>query len=250
MRSSFLGVVLMLTSVAPTAEAQVATPPAGAKCDAACLQAKVDRHLSVLMAEIGPREVAPEKREEAMQASLKDLAAAGPAGVRAAREAYDHWSREDAPEPTTGVRPGEMRWRAVHLLGSLGQREAIPTLHYIARTPLPEPLAVSEQRYADEYRIRLRAIAGLENLKAVDELKDVYEMGGVLRNPAAASLFELGVNLGRVRKVDAKTALEKDTADPKDYHPNKGRVPQAEKPGSPKADVKRRTDTPSVERRQ
>ena len=239
MRSSVLCVVLIVTPIAAAAEAQVAN-----------LEAKVDHHLTVLMAEIGPAEVAPEKREDAMRASLRDLAAAGPAAVRAAREAYDRWSRAKAPDPATAVRPGEMRWRAVHLLGSLGQRDAIPTLHRIARTPLPEPLAVSEQFYGDEYRIRLRAIAGLENLKAIDELKDIYEAGGVLRNPAAASLFELGINVGRVRRVDAKTALQRDAASPKDHHPNKGRAPQAEKPGSPRADVKGRPDTPSVERKQ
>ncbi len=137
MRSSFLGVVLMLTAIAATAEAQVAAPPpGGARCDAVCLQAKVDHHLTVLMAEIGPSEVAPQKREEAMQASLRDLAAAGPAAVRAAREAYDHWSREEAPEPTTGARPGEMRWRAVYLLGSL---------------PLPLVVRVRGRRAAQQF---------------------------------------------------------------------------------------------------
>lgn len=249
MRSSSLGFVLLLTGMAATAQAQVGTPPAdGAKCDAACLRSKVDRHLSVLMAEIGPAEVAPQRREEAVQSSLKDLAGSGPSAVRAARDSYARWTREEAPDPATGARPGEMRWRAVHLMGSLGLPDAIPTLYEIARTPLPDPQA-SEKRYADEVRIRLRAIAGLENLKAVDQLKDIYEMGGVLRNPAAASLFELGVNVGRVSRADAKAALAKEPADSKDHNPNKGRPAQVEKPGSPKAAVKRRTDTPNVERK-
>ena len=155
-----------------TAAVAVAQTAATVRCDAACVQAKVERHLR-LMWEFG--------NEEALQASLKELMALGPPAVRATRDAYNQWSRAQESDARgtemageTGARAGEMRWRAVHLLGSLGSREAVPSLYDIARTPLPDPRCKSETFYADEYRVRLRAIAGLENLKAVDELKDLH----------------------------------------------------------------------------
>jgi len=206
--------------------------------DDARLESMVERHFA-LMGEFGD--------EEALQASLKQLVAVGPRVVRIVREAYNHWSRQETADPTTGTRPGEMRWRAIHLLGSLGQTEAVPALFDVARTPLPDPRR-SEQMFADEYRIRLRAVAGLERLKAVDELKELYEIGGVLRNPTAASLYALGTNVGQVRRVDVKTALAEDTADSKDYNRGKGRVAQPDKPGSAKASIKRRPDTPAIKR--
>jgi len=185
--------------------------------------------------------------ERALQASLKELSAAGPPVVRVVRDTYNQWSRAEGPDPKFGVDPGDMRWRAVHLLGSLGIPDAIRSLFAIAKTPLPDPRR-SEEAYADEYRIRLRAIAGLEKLKAVPELKELHEIGGVLRNPAATSLFVLGTNVGGVSRVNVKTALAEDTADSKDYNPGKGRVAQPDKPGSPKSSVKRRPDTPTVKK--
>jgi hypothetical protein len=130
-------------------------------------------------------------------------------------------------------------------MGTLSIPDAIPTLFEIARRPLPDPRA-GENEYADEYRIRLRSIVGLEKLKAVDELKQLHELGGVLRNPTAASLFVLGVNVGRVSRVDVKKALAEDTADYKDHNPGKGRPAQAIKPGRERTSPKRRPDTPMV----
>jgi hypothetical protein len=221
-------------TAAPLQGASEAVP--AAKCDEPCVLAKVDRHL-LLMGEFG--------NDEELQASLREVVASGPLAVRVVRDTYNHWAREEKRDPKTGARPGEMRWRAVHLLGSLGMADAVPSLYEMARAPLPDPRR-SEQLYADEYRVRLRAIAGLENLKGVDELKELHALGGVLRSPTAASLYVLGVNVGGVSRVEAKTALAEDTADATDFKAGKGRPPQPEKPGSPKFKVKRRPDTPSV----
>jgi len=207
-----------------------------AKCGRACLQAKVDRHL-FLMGEFG--------RDDALQSSLKELVAAGPPVVRVVQDTYNRWSRPESYNPKTGLRPGEMRWRALYLLGSLNSADATPFLYEIARKPLPDPRQ-GEIAFADEYRLCLRAIGGLEKLKATAELKDLHELGGVLRNPTAVSLYELGINVGGVSRVDVKKALAEDTADYTDFKPGKGRPPQLKKPGREKTQPTRRPDTPFI----
>jgi hypothetical protein len=238
MHASRLAVGFVL--LAAVASAQTTTAPPGVKCDDACLQAKIDRHLA-LMGEFD--------NEEQLQASQRELAALGPRVVRVAYDTYNQWTRAERPDPKTAARPGEMRWRVTYLLGVLGQRDAVPLLFAIGKRMLPDPRC-SEQAYADEYRVRLRAIVGLENLKAVDELKQLYELGGVFQNPTAASLYVLGVNVGNVSRVDVKRALAEDVADPKDYNPNRGRAAQPGKPGAQRADTKRREDTPAVKKEQ
>jgi hypothetical protein len=138
-----------------------------------------------------------------------------------------------------------MRWRAVHLLGSLAMRDAVSSLYDIAKTPLPDP-RLDEELFGDEVRIHLRAIAGLEKLNAIDELKDLYSLGGVLRNSTAASLFVLGVNVGNVSRVDAQKALAEETVDSTNYKTGTGRPPQPEKPGSRTFRVTPRFDTPAT----
>jgi hypothetical protein len=202
------------------------------------LQAKVDRHL-MLMGEFG--------NEETLQPSLRDLAAAGPAAVRVTQDTYHRWGTTDSNNLKLGVRPAEMRWRAIHLLGSLGSPEAVPFLYELGRKTLPDPRK-GEIKYADEYRITLRAIVGLEQLKAVEELKALHELGGVLANPTAASLFVLGHNVGGVKRVDVKKALAEDTPDYRDHKQSKGRPPQLQKPGKEGIKPTRRPDTPFTSR--
>lgn len=231
MKTKIVGAAMLLLA------ATLATGPVAAqKCDDACVRAKVDRHL-LLMGEFD--------NDAALEASLRDLVEAGPQVVRAAADAYETWSRAERPEPTGGASPSEMRWRAVYLLGSLGMRDAVAGLTTIANTPLPRP-ELGEDAFTDEVRIRMRSIAGLENLGAVDALRDLYVRGGVLRNATAASLFELGVNVGGVTRIDARTALAEERMDPKIYNPNEGRPAQLDLPGSPRFRVKPRFDTPST----
>ena len=146
-------------------------------------------------------------------------------------------------DPKFVARPAEIRWRAAHLLADLGNRDSIPVLFDIAKRQLPEGKS-DENVFRDEFRIQLRAVVGLEKLKAVDELKQLYEDGGLLKNAAAASLFMLGVNVGGVRRVEVTRALAEDLADYKDYNPNKGRAPQPTKPGKDRINPRRRPDTP------
>lgn len=224
--------IAVITMLGPSRSlSQTATGP---KCGPACWQAKVDRHLA-LMGEFN--------NEEALQASLRDLMSGGDSVVRVTQDTYNQWTRPENYNPRATARPAEMRWRATYLLGSLGVPDAIPFLYEIAKKPLPEPTK-GEIPYGDEYRICLRAIVGLEQLKAIDELKNLYEMGGVLRNPAAASLFVLGTNVGGVKRVDVKRALADDVADYKDFKPGKGRPPQIQKPGRERINPTRRPDTP------
>ncbi|AUX48196.1 hypothetical protein SOCE26_097270 [Sorangium cellulosum] len=206
------------------------------ECDRECIRAMVNRHLA-LMGEFG--------NEAAYEASLRELTALGPEVVRVVVEVYDAWSLSAPPDRTESARPGEMRWRAAHLLGSLRQREGIGPLEEIATTPLPEPVE-DEHVFADEYRVRLRAIAGLEKLGAAAELRAIYAHGGLLRTPAAASLYALGIDVGGIRFVDARTALAEDVADATDHNPNAGRPAQPEKPGSRAFRVTPRTDTPAT----
>ena len=212
----------------------------GADCDRVCtMRRQVDRHLA-LMGEIG------DENEKALQASLRELTALGPPVVRVVHDAYNDWSRTKEADEAAPARPGEMRWRAAYLLGVLGLPDAKRLLYDIARREGPDPRR-NEIDYADEHRVKLRAVAGLEQLKAVEELKALHERAGTLSNATAAALFELGVNVGRVSRVDARTALAKDVADPKDYKPNKGRPPQPSRPGeagAPDVKVHPRPDSP------
>jgi len=231
MKTKIIGAAMLLLAAA------LATGPAAAqKCDETCVRAKVDRHL-LLMGGFD--------NDAALDESLRDLVASGSRAVRAATDAYDAWSRAERPEPTGGASPAEMRWRAVYLLGSLGLRDGAAELTAIANTPLPSP-EIGEDAFTDEVRIRMRSIAGLENLGAVDALRDLYVRGGVLRNAAAASLFELGVNVGGVTRIDARTALAEERMDPRIYNPNEGRPAQLDLPGSPRFRVTPRPDTPST----
>jgi hypothetical protein len=215
---------------------------ASAECGRVCtIRKQVDRHLA-LMGEIG------EDADKAQQASLRELVAIGPPAVRVVLDAYNHWSRVKVQDDAAPARPGEMRWRATYLLGVLGHPDAKRLLYDIARSEGPDPRK-NEVDYADEHRVKLRAVAGLEQLKAVEELKALHERGGTLSNSTAAALFELGVNVGRVSRVDAKTALAKHVADATDRKPGKGRPPQAARPGEPIAPdykVKARPDSPTA----
>ncbi len=206
------------------------------KCDQLCLQAKVDRQL-LLMGEFG--------KDDEFDRSMRDLMSyAGPQLVRVVEDTYQRWGKPDATMKGN-ARPAEMRWRAVHLLGSLNSPEAIPFLYDLAKQPLPDPRA-GEFQYADAYRISLRSIDGLEKLKAADELKDLHERGGLLSNPTALSLYALGINVGGVSYVDARKALSEDVPDSKDYHAGKGRPPQPQKPGGERIKPVRRPDTPLI----
>ena len=233
MNAKIVGAALLLMA------ATLATGPVAAQkdsCDEACVRAKVDRHL-LLMGEFD--------NDRELDASLRDLAASGPQAVRAAVDTYEAWSRVERPDADAAAGPAEMRWRAVYLLGSLGLRDAVAQLSAIAGAPLPRP-ELDEDAFSDEVRIQMRAVAGLENLGAVDPLRDLYNRGGVLRNATAASLFELGVNVGGVSRIDARTALAEEKVDPKIYNPNQGRAPQLEKPGSPRFQMTPRFDTPAA----
>jgi hypothetical protein len=203
------------------------------------LQAKVDRHLA-MMGEIG--------NEESLRGSLRSLAAEGPQLISVLEDTYNQWSRAENSNLKANIRPGELRWRIIHLLGELNLQDARPFLFQTARTPIPD-CKKNEVMYADEYRIRLRAIVGLENLKAVDELKELHEIGGVLKNPTAASLFVLGVKVNNdVGRVDARKALGEDVADYRDHNKGAGRPAQEKKPGKERITTVRRPDTPIVRR--
>lgn len=208
------------------------------ECTRECILAMVNRQLA-LMGEFGD--------DAEFEASLRELVAVGPAVLHVAVDVYKEWSVSAPPDSTESARPGEMRWRAAHLLGLLGFREGIDPLNEIAAAPLPDPRE-DEHLFADEYRVRLRAIVGLERLGAADELKAIHSAGGLLRTPAAASLYALGIDVGGIRLIDARRALAEDVADSKDYNPNSGRAAQPEKPGSREFKVTPRTDTPSTAR--
>src|SRR5688572_4599323 len=141
--------------------------------------------------------------EELLQ-SLADLRSRDQI-VAEVNELYQALTDADASESDIdGL--GYARWKAVNLLGSLGDVRAIEPLSRIAQTPLPTP-EISETRFKVEYRIRLRAIAGLENLKAVDQLNALLNQGGPLRGAVAASLYELGHAPKGVVEVDKRDIL-------------------------------------------
>ncbi|MGK3967590.1 hypothetical protein WMF38_25885 [Sorangium sp. So ce118] len=208
------------------------------ECARECILEMMNRQLS-LMGEFG--------NDAEFERALRELVAIGPSVVPVVVDVYKEWSVSVPPDRTESARPGEMRWRAAHLLGLLGFREAIDPLNAIATIPLPDP-SKDEHLFADEYRVRLRAIDGLERLHAAAELRAIHAAGGLLRNPAAASLYALGIDVGGIRLIDARRALAEDVADIKDHNPNAGREAQPEKPGSREFRVTPRTDTPAIAR--
>lgn len=116
------------------------------------------------------------------------------------------------------------RWKALLLLGELGDRRANPHLKACAERPLPEAGTVPDDVFGGEYKVRLRAIHALQLLGATEELKQLHSKTPLLRGPIAVSLFELGVKLDGVRRVDPSTLLA--ATDPTDYNP-KGKPEKA-----------------------
>ncbi len=115
---------------------------------------------------------------------------------------------------------GEARWRALYLLGELQDSRATSLLFEIASTPMPNPERVGEVNYNVEYRLRARAIEGLEKLKAIELLMKIYDENDLFRGLAAASLFELDLPPEGVVEIDGIKVLG--YGDPKDYHAAKG----------------------------
>lgn len=96
----------------------------------------------------------------------------------------------------------EARWRTIYLLGELRLPEAKDGLFEIASKPIANAERVSETKYATEYRIQARAIAGLEKLKEVELLRRIYTSNTVLSPIAAGSLYELDEAPEGVVEVD------------------------------------------------
>lgn len=116
----------------------------------------------------------------------------------------------------------QARWRAVHLMGELEQAAANKTLFNIANEAMPMPEQVFEDRYSSEFRIRARAIDGLEKLKSIEKLTQIYKAKTVLSGVAAASLYELGAPPKGVKAVDAKKVLG--MGDPVDFKVKKSDI--------------------------
>ncbi len=206
------------------------------ECAEDCIREKVYHHLK-LMGEL--------EQDEALEASLHELIELGAPVARVVEDLYNELTRKLRADPRQSAELNSMRWRVVNLMGYLGRPESVLTLYDIARWSLPDPRA-DENLYAREYRIRLRAVVGLEKLKAIDQLKQLYELGGPLRNAVTASLFELGAELPGTRRVDARAALEQDEADQADYNPNPERKAQPSKPGAKRYKVEPKPDTPKT----
>ena len=115
-----------------------------------------------------------------------------------------------------GVNTGYTRWKIVNLMGLLDNRDAIKHLDAIAQTPLPNPELAGDVAYANEYRIRLRSLASLERLKAVEPLTRIYEKGGPLSRAAAVNLFEMGVKVDGVKRIDGEKVIG--LGDPKNFN--------------------------------
>jgi|GEM_PF-3695579 len=115
----------------------------------------------------------------------------------------------------------EARWRSVYLLAELRQKDALQPLAEIATAALPDPERAGDAAYATEFRLRARAIVGLQNLQSTAELERIYAGGGPLRGVAAAALYELGKPPRGVKRIDARQAFGEVSS--ADVHPS-GRV--------------------------
>jgi hypothetical protein len=165
----------------------------------------LDRHLQ-LMAQ-------PESDEEVAR-SLKTLRERP--GV--SREVADLYRSLSAMGRANGYL-GEARWRVLYLLGDLRNPDTASTLFEIASAPLPNPRESTEIQFKVEYRLRARAIAGLEKLKDAASLKRLYEQRSTASGLAAASLFELDATPEGIMKIDGYKAIG--YGDPRDFNPRR-----------------------------
>lgn len=101
----------------------------------------------------------------------------------------------------------ESRWRTVYLLAELRLKDAQQPLSKIATTALPAAGRVTDSVYATEFRLRARAIIGLQNLRSADDLERIYKSGGPLRGIAAVALYEIGQAPRGVTLMDSKEAF-------------------------------------------
>ena len=153
----------------------------------------------------------------------------------------------------SGANTGYTRWKVVYLMGRLGNSKTTQQLSKIALSSLPDPEVVGEVSFAAEYRIRLRAIDGLERLKAREPLRRLYKQGGELSQAAAVSLFELGERVEGIKKIDGKRAFG--LGDPKNYNikrKDKLAAQEFEKNASPSAiqDFGGKQSLPAMEQEQ
>lgn len=162
-------------------------------------------------------------QDEAFSRSLDSLRK-DPRAVSDAMSLYKMLSEEQSEE--NGFY-GEARWRTVQLLGDLKGDESSAFLFDIASADMPDARKVGDLRYKIEYRLRARAVAGLEKHKAVEELERIYKQSRMMRGLAAASLYELGRAPDGIVAIDAIKNMG--FGDPKDYNKKKG-MPGPESP--------------------
>lgn len=127
---------------------------------------------------------------------------------------------------------GEARWHTLHVLGELRDKRAIEFLYDVAAHPMPSAGRVDEVRYKSEYRLRARAIDGLEKLRQTKLLRRIYDQKGLLSGLAAASLYELGAPPPDIKYVDGRKVFG--LGDPTDYNPPRGQTAEELPPGLPK----------------
>jgi hypothetical protein len=167
--------------------------------------------------------------EDKLQASFKELRN-NPRAVGDLMRLYKVLTEESAK----GAEPfGEARWRTLYVLGELRDERASDFLFEIAAAPMPGAKGIRRQSYQTAYRLRARAIAGLEKLRQIDRLRRIYEGGGLMAGLAAATLFELGEPPKGIAKIDATKVLG--LGDPTDYNPRKGEISKQ----SPQTGIKR-----------
>jgi hypothetical protein len=168
----------------------------------------LDRHFVLMAGQSGHHEI------EKSLASIRSK----PAAAADLSELYSHLTElsvRESPEKFS-----EARWRAVYVLGQVDGSSAKETLSKIAHSSLPQPRDVSEATFKSEYRIRARAIAGLERQKDVASLEKLYAQKSLLSGLAAASLYELGHAPAGIELLDAKKVMG--DADPTDRKPGRG----------------------------
>ena len=138
---------------------------------------------------------------------------------------------------------GEARWRALHVLGELRDKRAAEFLFDIAVLPMPSSKRVDEVQYKSEYRLRARAIDGLEKLGQTDLLRRIYDEKGLLSGLAAASLYELDAAPAGIEFVDGRKVFG--LGDPTDYNPPRGQTADKLPQGLPERPSKT-DDVPAI----
>lgn len=136
--------------------------------------------------------------------------------ARALIEFYNTHAAVQGGEIVANLDSAESRWRAVYLMGRLGDPGVKAHLHAVASQPLPDYKAMPRDLADAEYLVQLRALGALREIGALKELQELHAQGGDIGKMAAVELFAAGVPPKGYRELDRTKLMAVEPPSPMD----------------------------------